>query len=154
MEVKVAGAVPSGAEPLSGPAPPAGAQCYICMEAAFAGGEAGDSSDGPLAHTGCGCRGGAGFVHVACLLEYAESSEVATNGGSWLDCPTCKQMYTGGLQLCLAQARWGLVRGLPEEDDTRLHAANGLGLALQDSGDDAGALLLLEESLLVYRRQS
>jgi len=59
-----------------------------------------------------------------------------TRGLSWTDCPTCKQDYTGEVPLSLARGRWELKRGRPEEDNERLAAMNGLGLALKASGDD------------------
>ena len=41
---------------------------------------------------GCGCRGGAGHVHVACLVEATQ-----TMGTIWRTCPTCEQEWTDGV---------------------------------------------------------
>jgi hypothetical protein len=116
---------------------------------------------------GCGCRGSAGFAHLPCLAEAA-----AHNPDAWQSCPTCLIDFSGPLQvsnphsiltsphshrvltlqLGLARVRWQQLRGCPPEDEERLVAADRYGVALQDAGDHAGALPLLEEVLAVSRR--
>ncbi|KAL1528425.1 hypothetical protein AB1Y20_009773 [Prymnesium parvum] len=113
--------------------------CWVCC-------------DGPdraeLLPMGCACRGSAGLAHVACLVLAAEH-----NVNSWTSCPTCKQEYTGRVDVLLAEARWELVRHRPEEDAERLFVANNLAVTRKESaGDNAGALQLMEEVLSVRRR--
>jgi tetratricopeptide (TPR) repeat protein len=85
-------------------------------------------------------------------VKYAGANDTASDGKSWYQCPTCKQDYTGELQLGLARARWELVRGRVAEDGERREAADDLARALQDAGEFDGALPLYEEVLAVERR--
>lgn len=123
--------------------------CYICL---------GDSSEQEL-QRGCACRGESGFVHVACLVEYATSyqqKEETTCVGTgihpakspWFTCVNCKQMYTGQLQLAMARANWEKAQELPPLDQMRLFAADRLASALQmvEKNYEA-ALPLFKESL-------
>ena len=71
------------------------ASCWICLEP--------DGSD--LMIRACACRGSAGAVHAACVIELARRSE---RQADWLECPTCNQPYVGPLQSKLAEARWSL----------------------------------------------
>ena len=64
-------------------------------------------------------------------------------------CPTCKQDYTGRVQLGMARAHWKLVCERPVEDDERLMAADDLAMALKDSDDYEAALPLHEEGRVV-----
>ena len=70
--------------------------CHICLE----GDDEAEDGGGRLVHGGCGCRGSAGFGHLACLVEAATH-----NPDSWTMCPTCRQDYTGPASLGLARAR-------------------------------------------------
>ena len=133
--------------------------CWICYECAFAA-EAGAHSAGPLLRA-CACRGpDASFSHLPCLVKYAGANGTESEGESWWQCPTCKQAYTGELQLGLARARWDLVHGRAEAaDGERRLAANDLLVSLQDhvislrdARDLDGALPLAEEALAVERR--
>jgi tetratricopeptide (TPR) repeat protein len=139
--------------------------CWICLEGngddeGGSAGAAGGSSVGSLLHQGCGCRGAAGFAHLACLVDYAVKQPREGELLQWQDCRTCEQSFTGDMQLGLAQAHWeilvqaaGLGDGLPVEDWERLSAMNRLAGALQDcSRDYEAALPLLEECLVVARR--
>jgi tetratricopeptide (TPR) repeat protein len=128
-----------------------GPACWICYERAFVA-EAGAHSAGPLLRA-CACRGpDASFSHLPWLVKYAGANDIASGGKSWWQCPTCKQDYTGELQLGLARARWELVRGRAAEDVEWCHAAIDLATALWDARDFDGALPLFEEVLAVARR--
>eukprot|EP00933_Yihiella_yeosuensis_P001199 TRINITY_DN101956_c0_g1_i1.p1 TRINITY_DN101956_c0_g1~~TRINITY_DN101956_c0_g1_i1.p1 ORF type:complete len:297 (-),score=59.82 TRINITY_DN101956_c0_g1_i1:304-1194(-) len=110
--------------------------CWICCEASE-----------ELLSTGCACRGSAGLAHVSCLVEAARHDV-----DRWTLCPTCKQDFTGEMEVALARARWELVQDRPPEDAERLFVANNLAVTLQESvGDYEGALKLLEEVLSVRR---
>ena len=130
-----------------------GPACWICHDHALAI-EAGAHSAGPLLRA-CACRGpDASFSHLACLVEYAQhagANRATSQGTSWSQCPTCKQDYTGELQLGLARARWELVSGRGGEDAERCAAADDLAMALQDARDFEGALPLFVEVLAVER---
>jgi hypothetical protein len=127
-----------------------GPACWICIEPAFAA-EAGAHSAGPLLRA-CACRGpDASFSHLPCVVKYAGANDTASDGKSWYQCPTCKQDYTGELQLGLARARWELVRGRVVKELDRREAADDLARALQGAGDFDGALPLFEEALAVER---
>ena len=125
--------------------------CWICYERAFAA-EAGVHAAGPLLRA-CACRGpDASFSHLPCLVKYAGANDIASEGKSWWQCPTCKQDYMGELQLGLARARWELVRARAVEDVERREAVDDLARALQDADDFEGALPLSVEALAVERR--
>ena len=114
--------------------------CWICCDSAMAG--------SPLISTGCACRGSAGLAHLPCLVAAA-----ATRVDLWTTCPTCKQEFTGEMDVGLARARWETVRERPADDAERLFVANNLAVTLKESaGDNAGALSLMEEVLAVRRR--
>ena len=114
--------------------------CWICCEGA--------EPDQPLLQCGCACRGTAGLAHLSCLVAAAKHSVEA-----WTNCPTCKQEYTGEVDVGLARARWDLVRARPADDAERLFVANNLAVTLKESaGDNEGALGLMEEVLAVRRR--
>ena len=58
---------------------------------------------------GCACRGSAGHMRVACLVEAAQA--MAKMWRACPACPTCKQLWTGSLQLALCRARSELAPG-------------------------------------------
>ena len=113
--------------------------CWVCCDA-----EAPDA----LLSTGCACRGSGGRAHARCLVASA-----LHDVSRWTYCPTCRQDWTGEMEVCLAQARWDSVRERDAEDPERLFVANNLAVTLQESaGDYTGALALFEEVLAVRRR--
>jgi hypothetical protein len=72
--------------------------CYLCL-------------DGGLLEQlrrDCACRGtDAGFVHLACLADYAETKSKQANGmikfrKPWRDCPGCHQKYQNELRIDIA----------------------------------------------------
>merc|ERR1712216_301784 len=62
--------------------------CWICLE-----------HIGELLR-GCACRGTAGYVHVACMVEANRHRKIAHD-----QCPTCEQRFAGALSMALAEAR-------------------------------------------------
>ena len=116
--------------------------CWVCCEGSEQGAE--------LLPMGCACRGSAGLAHIHCLVMAAEH-----NVDIWTTCPTCKQEYTGEVDVQLAELRWEMVRDRPAEDAERLFVANNLAVTRKESaGDNAGALALMEEVLEVRRVRS
>lgn len=114
--------------------------CWVCCE--------GSSSEAPLLATGCACRGTAGLAHLSCLVKAAMHDVTV-----WTACPTCKQEFTGEVDVGLARARWALVCDRPPDDQERLFVANNLAVTLKESAsDNEGALRLMEEVLGVRRR--
>jgi hypothetical protein len=111
--------------------------CVICLE----GGEPGSLV------RGCACRGSAGFAHQSCLVTAAQA-----NKNSWDTCPTCKQTWTGQVQLGLGWAHVELTASLPEDNYERLRAAMQLMVALRSSGELAEALQLGLATLETMRR--
>ena len=126
---------------MSAPDDDAGPACWICYERAFVA-EAGAHSTGPLLRA-CACRGpDASFSHLPCLVKYAGANRAASGGKSWYECPTCKQDYTGELQLGLARARWEFVRGRAAEDRERCDAAGDLERVIARAGVPFGLVQL------------
>ena len=68
-------------------------ECFICL----------DGPD-PPARSGCACRGGAGYVHVECLVAKAVAQSAHRGAEAWSTCQTCEQRYTGAMSLALASA--------------------------------------------------
>jgi hypothetical protein len=52
----------------------------------------------------CASRSDAGLAHVECRVEVAERQMASSDG--WWECGTCKQAFTGAMQLGLADAWW------------------------------------------------
>ena len=113
-------------------------ECFVCIEE-------GSASSALL--RGCACRGGAGHVHMACLVGAAQAM-----AKMWHACPTCKQRWTGSLQLELARARRELAGDLQKDVDERLDAALDLTEALWASGQYPEALQLGRETLATAQR--
>eukprot|EP01046_Picozoa_sp_COSAG06_P041691 COSAG06_NODE_5205_length_3640_cov_2.142897_1_plen_251_part_10 len=122
-----------------------GLVCWVCQ---FAGCD--EHPEEPLLSTGCACcRPGSsgGRAHVSCLASAAAHQPIL-----WVQCPTCKQEFTGAVNIELCRARWELCRHRPEADDGRLFALRSLAGAVSDSGDNAAARPLFEELVAVLRR--
>jgi hypothetical protein len=85
----------------------AAGSCYICLEGA-------STSAGELLRGGCACRGGSGWVHAGCAVRAAQADEDA-----WDTCPTCKQEWTGRLELWLCREHWRLASTGPAWDSER-----------------------------------
>ena len=91
------------------PAIPAGATCLFCLDGGL------DNTETPLVRD-CSCRGdAAGFVHLPCLIEYAEQKSrqattdspdfiAVTFADPWKKCLNCHQPYQNKLALDLGSA--------------------------------------------------
>ena len=104
--------------------------CWVCQFV-----DCDDHPEEPLLSTGCACcRPGSsgGWAHVSCLASAAAHQEKL-----WYECPTCKQRFTGAMEMGLSRARWELDRRRPEAGPERLTALHNLAGALMNSGDCA-----------------
>ena len=116
--------------------------CVICL----------DDEEQPLPiQCGCGCRDAAGCAHVACKIEYAEHQGSGFHEG-WRACPTCKQNYTGPMQLGLAEALWAQLRGKRAKDGHRLAVQNHLATAYKLAGRLAKSEALYRDTLATRQR--
>lgn len=113
--------------------------CFICL-----------CADEDLLR-GCACRGGAGFAHLACLVAAAQA-----NAETWTRCPTCKQDWTGAVELGLSSARVELAARLPEGDGDaeKLMGDLRLSQAMANSGKYNEALELGRRTLVAARRMT
>jgi hypothetical protein len=111
--------------------------CYLCLD----GGD--DKSDQPLRRD-CACRGtDAGFVHLACITEYAETKSKGWNGRSmnefvnpWEFCPGCHQLYQNMLRIDIATEFVSFVRRQYPEDTPKQVESRAVKLcALMDMFD-------------------
>ena len=100
-------------------------ECFICLQP---GGRRAAGRE--LLRGGCACRGTSGFVHTSCAVTAAR-----IQAETWVVCPTCKQFWTGDLQLRLARERYRLhnIAHDPANLDWR-DAAIGLIEALGENG--------------------
>ena len=113
--------------------------CIICLE-----------SDPPPIQSGCACRGDAGLAHVECRAM-AAAHRMANTYDGWRECSTCKQDFTGAMQVELATSWWSTVQNLPEDDDW-IAAAGTLATALHSQGMCAKAEQLFRKLLAIARR--
>ena len=135
---------------------PKDAFCYICLEGD------GESSSSKLMR-GCGCRGdSAGWVHLKCLTEFAESKDASVDiqavADTSIKCANCKQPFTGALGLQMFRRYWRRCRSSPDLELRRsamrclascmaIHGERDAAASLFDAsskcctGDDPGALL-------------
>ena len=131
---------------MSGGAPD-DAHCLTCLDR-------GDAAD-PLVR-GCACRGSSGWSHVGCMVETAEATREPSPPGpffaAWIYCPTCKQPFTGLVQLRLAIALWLKYARALEVDDNRLLAAASYADALGAAGEPAEAARLERGIINVHTR--
>ena len=70
----------------------------------------------------------------------------------WYTCTTCKQQYTGAMQLGLAEALWERHRRKPARNQDRLAAQNLLAAAYMAQGRHAEAEELFRELLAAFQR--
>ena len=114
--------------------------CVICY----------GEDDPPPIQSGCGCRAETGLAHVACRVRAAEHQGVSST--AWWQCPTCRQSFTGQMNCEMAVELWERARDLPEDDASRLSAAQGLAHAFSGQGKYAQAEALLREVLAIAKR--
>ena len=105
--------------------------CWICLE-----------SSGKLLR-GCACRGTAGYVHIACLVEANRHRTTAHD-----KCPTCQTRFVGALSMAAAEARVRDARKCSSNIDCAATAE--LAQACVEQGRYAEAL---QHSHNVLRRQ-
>jgi hypothetical protein len=86
------------------------AVCYLCLDGGL------DDANQPLRRD-CACRGtDAGFVHLSCLAEFAETkskqARVDMNEfiNPWIACPSCHQYYQNELAINIASKFVSFVR--------------------------------------------
>ena len=115
--------------------------CSICLD-----------NDGPPLpiQGGCGCRQEAGCAHVACRVQAAEHQGLEYHEG-WHTCSTCKQKYTGAMELGLAEALWARHRRKPARNHHRLDAQHLLAAAYMTHGRDAEAEELFRELMAAFQ---
>ena len=117
------------------------ASCFICLD--------GDDEPCPTP-LGCACRGNAGFAHTACIEGAAMADGILSD--RWYRCMTCKQAFTGAMELELAIRRWARVCDEPKTNKTRLSVAMHLANALDAQGQHAAAAAMRRETLKVQKR--
>jgi hypothetical protein len=97
------------------------AVCYLCLD--------GGDDDGQPLRRDCACRGtDAGFVHLSCLTNYAETKSKGWDGHSmnefimpWRECPHCHQSYQNMLRIDIANKFVSFVRRQYPKDTERLY---------------------------------
>jgi hypothetical protein len=93
--------------------------CYLCLDGDL-------DDDGRPLRRDCACRGtDAGFVHLSCLANYAETKSKGWDGRDmnelvqpWETCPSCHQYYQNELAVDIASEFVSFVRR-QYPDDTR-----------------------------------
>ena len=121
--------------------------CFVCLEGASS-----SVATEAIIHGGCGCRGSAGYGHLACLVQLAQSDPRWTSGNylaaddystRWTKCPTCRQSWTGAVELGLCRARHELATtDRSPEDEECIESARCLTQALNINGLYADAIEL------------
>jgi hypothetical protein len=101
------------------------AVCYLCL-----GGGANDEDGQPLRRD-CACRGtDAGFVHLECLVKYAETKSKQARDmiefrEPWWVCPSCHQDYQNELRIDIATKFVSFVRRqYPDDTQRQVEALN------------------------------
>ena len=115
--------------------------CFVCLEASP-----------PPIQMGCACRGDTGLAHIGCLVRAAASRAAHGSNAGWWQCSTCKQHFTGAMQIGLAEDWWLGVRDQPVESKDWLNAASVLANSLHGQGQHATAEQMEREVLDMQRR--
>ena len=96
--------------------------CYICLD---------DGPDelGEDVMRNCSCRGSAGYVHLSCIVNYAEQKIKTVkkeDEDPWKTCPNCHQHYRGDLAIDMANKRVIFVKkNFPHNHTSILNAQVG-----------------------------
>jgi hypothetical protein len=96
------------------------AVCYFCLDG-------GDDEAGQPLRRDCACRGSdAGFVHLDCLTNFAETKSMPWDGRDsnefvdpWERCPSCHQYYQNELAVDIATNFVSFVRKQYPDDTQR-----------------------------------
>ena len=116
--------------------------------------DGGDTEDPPLRR--CACRGSFGWTHMGSLVKSAEAARVPTppayHFAAWVYCLTCKQKFTGLVQLRFAMTLWAKHARAVETNLERLLAATLYTMALSAAGEHAEAARLQRSILDVRTR--
>ena len=94
------------------------AVCYLCLDV-------GSEEPGQPLRRDCACRGSdAGFVHLSCLVKYAETKskqarEMNEFRDPWHTCPNCNQYYQNEFAVDIAAKFVSFVRGKYLHDTKR-----------------------------------
>ena len=89
--------------------------------------------------SGCACRGDSGFAHINCRVQAAVSQQAQQRFSGWWQCQTCRQHFTGAMQLGLAQAWQSRVSAQAEDSEERLAADGNLAKWMLFDGNYAEA---------------
>ena len=89
---------------------------------------------------------------MACRVKVVEWQAAEKKSKAWRRCQTCKQKFTGSMQLGLAEARWSKVQGRPKQDKARLKAALKMASALRGQGKYAEAEKMERDLLAAQQR--
>ena len=119
---------------------PKEATCYICL----------DGEEGGKLMRGCACRGdSAGFVHLDCLVELAESKEASRDLQAickvWIFCGNCKQSFQGALELEMTRRFWRHYRS-GQHLGLRYDSSKSLAACLATNGEFDAVNQLLDEA--------
>ena len=111
---------------------PAGARCMFCLDWSGAADQL---------RRGCACRGSAGWTHVSCLVKCAKAARAplppVTYFAAWVSCSTCKQWFTGQVQLRLTIALWAKHARAVDTNFERFSATSEYAAALSAAGEHA-----------------
>eukprot|EP00956_Cyclotella_meneghiniana_P000056 scaffold114_cov36-Cyclotella_meneghiniana.AAC.1 len=89
-----------------------------------------DKDSQPVRKEVCACRGDAGYFHVSCLVEFAKTKTKAAMdrghvnlGEIWMECPTCKQDWTGGTLVDMSKESVSFVcEEYPDDVELKIYA--------------------------------
>ena len=93
--------------------------CIICYE-----------TTPPPIQSGCACRDDSGLAHTDCIVKVAASQAAHRGTIAWRQCQTCKQDFTGAMQIGLAEALRSWSRDKAEDSDERMVASQNVAYSL------------------------
>jgi len=92
----------------------------------------------------CGCRGGNGFGHIQCFIDYAKSHD------NYEVCPICKQYFGGDVQSLLAREKEKAAAQCGDLGK-ELRPKYNMGHLYFNQGDNEAAYKVFHEILDAYR---